>query len=271
LFYEAVVVDNVSPDDSDRIEVQCLRLSQKFGTAFHEKGTEVSPVGIPNMDKNTTFDQQPAKVNIKTTFTCYPLGFAGSQTNGKNIYPEIGDRVFITFLDDDMTQLYYILGSKKIEQKAKDENPTSLKIDFLDVVGIPTGDIPSSDRHFFKVLFKTLANNSLTFIDRAKDLGILLRNKSNFISMFNNATKNEIHLKTGGNYSVKIDEKNGVISIVTANGNFVKLIDEGNEIKIHSNGVLNIDAGSTINMNSKDINITATGGLVLTGGRIDFN
>lgn len=270
MFYEGIVVDNSSPDDSDRIEVQSVRLSQKFGTAFTNKNTDINIGEIENMDVNVKLDAS-AKVKVKTTFTAYPLNFAGSQTNGRNLYPENGDTVFLTFLDDDETQLYYILGSKKIERQAKDKNPTSMKIDFLDVIGTPTGDIPSKDRRFFKVLFKTLANNSLTFIDRLKDFGILLRSKANFIHIAQNGSSNHIHMKTGGNYFVKIDEKAGTITIKTAGGNFVNLIDKGNIINIESNSVINLKSGTSINMNSKDINLTAEAGIVLTAARIDFN
>jgi len=256
MFYEGIVVENSSPDDSDRIEVQSVRLSQKFKTAFTDKNTEINIGELENMDVNVKLGAS-AKVKVKTTFTAYPLDFAGSQTNGRNLYPEIGDTVFLTFLDDDETQLYYMLGSKKIERQAKDKNPTSLKIDFLDVIGIPTGDIPSKDRRFFKVIFKTLANNSLTFIDRLKDFGILLRSKANFIHIAQNDSANHIHMKTGGNFFVKIDEKAGIITIKTAAGNFINLVDEGNTINISSNNVINLTSTNNINLTSKNINLTA--------------
>ena len=255
-YYSAVVKKNLSIGGADAIEVYVPELTTEY------KDTAEDTVEVPlnlnalNLDEENDLSNA-TKIETSANFIAYPSNGTGSAKSGSVIVPDIGDNVLVYYMDNDTSQLYYKIGSKKNEQTTGEDIKQPTMTEFA---SLSDGE---GAREKVKVVHKTKSEQGLAFSEGEIE-GAILKNRKSHLKMHSDKMVELISEDAGADaLGIRADIENGKIEIYNGSGTIFITSDGTNfTVEVTGNGTVKAPQGLKIDAPTT----TFTGDVQVDGG-----
>ena len=301
--YNCIVVNNKDPDLEGKIKVYIPTLMPNMEMNSDTSSIKTSTGNYSNdISQGIKANQVPNSFKLENTITAVTFNMNSNSKDGSYLVPDEGSLLSVFFMNEDMSQCYYIYNS------AADLDS---KVYVLDLASLLEGEEATLDntnsptsKPNIKVLLRT-KNNSIIAIDTNdnKNSVMVKTNGTHFIELQDNDDFTGVHIKTNNGNMIEIDDDISDITINTKENyeiwlsedeerleintekNFIHIDDKNELIKVQNgnansitlddkSGTLDIINDSRkINMKSSNIDIDNGSGstISMNGGDVDIN